>query len=148
MGATRTPGQRETSCRTRATIDRLDHVDDKGFEQSELTLAALLPADEEPELDGMLAELKAQLREFEAYRERLCADVDDAYATMARHAYFVLFEQEAHTRVPEGAAADALVDIYLGNLAEQFGDSVEVSDEFRWEWTAIPPAQPLGLRNQ
>jgi oligoendopeptidase F len=26
----------------------------------------------------------------------------------------------------------------MKNLAEQFGDSIEVSDEFRWEWVSIP----------
>jgi oligoendopeptidase F len=27
---------------------------------------------------------------------------------------------------------------YLDNLHTQFGDAVEVSDEFRWEWVSIP----------
>jgi oligoendopeptidase F len=26
----------------------------------------------------------------------------------------------------------------MENLKEQFGDSVEVSDEFQWEWVSIP----------
>ena len=33
---------------------------------------------------------------------------------------------------------EALTDHYLNNLREQFGDAVEVSDEFKWEWLAIP----------
>ncbi|MBP1693625.1 MAG: putative family peptidase, partial [Chloroflexi bacterium] len=27
---------------------------------------------------------------------------------------------------------------YLENLQRQFGEAVEVSDEFRWEWVSIP----------
>ena len=26
----------------------------------------------------------------------------------------------------------------MSNLREQFGDAVEISDEFKWEWLAIP----------
>jgi oligoendopeptidase F len=71
-------------------------------------------------------------------RELLVTVLDTAYATIARQAYFVLFEQEAHRRASEGVTADALCDLYLENLAEQFGDAVGLSDDFRWEWTAIP----------
>jgi oligoendopeptidase F len=28
--------------------------------------------------------------------------------------------------------------VYLENLHQQFGEAVEVSDEFRWEWVSIP----------
>ncbi len=64
--------------------------------------------------------------------------LDGAYATIARQTYFVLFEIEAHRRVVEGATSEDLCDIYLANLKEQFGDAVEISDDFRWEWTVIP----------
>jgi len=50
----------------------------------------------------------------------------------------VLFEHGAHGCVSEGVTADALADGYLENLAGQFGDAVEVSDEFCEKWTAIP----------
>ena len=33
---------------------------------------------------------------------------------------------------------DELADAYLENLRQQFGDAVDVSDEFRWEWVSIP----------
>ena len=81
------------------------------------------------------------LREEEdpALRRQLLATVlDDAYATIARQAYFVLFEKEAHRRAGEGITVDDLCGLYLENLAEQFGDAVEVSEDFRWEWAAIP----------
>jgi oligoendopeptidase F len=37
-----------------------------------------------------------------------------------------------------GASADELSAAYMENLKEQFGDAMEVSDEFKWEWVAIP----------
>jgi oligoendopeptidase F len=71
-------------------------------------------------------------------RDLLVTALDGAYATIARQAYFVLFELEAHRRAVAGATIDDLCALYLENLHEQFGDAVEVSEDFRWEWTAIP----------
>ena len=71
-------------------------------------------------------------------RDILARFVDDAYATVMRQAYFVLFEREAHALIEEGQTTDHLAERYLANLAEQFGDAVEISDEFRWEWVSIP----------
>jgi oligoendopeptidase F len=71
-------------------------------------------------------------------RDILAHSVDDAYATVMRQAYFVLFEREAHALIDEGQTTDHLAGRYLANLQEQFGDAVELSDEFRWEWVSIP----------
>ena len=71
-------------------------------------------------------------------RDLLARMLDNAYATISRQAFFVLFELEAHRRIVEGATAGELCEVYEENLHEQFGDSVELSDDFRWEWTAIP----------
>jgi oligoendopeptidase F len=64
--------------------------------------------------------------------------LDNAYATVGRQAFFSLFEYQAHQMVKDGATPDELSEAYLANLKAQFGDSVEVSDEFRWEWVSIP----------
>ena len=40
--------------------------------------------------------------------------------------------------IPEGATADELKAAYRKNLEEQFGEAVELSDEFDWEWISIP----------
>ncbi len=64
--------------------------------------------------------------------------VDDAYHTVLRQAFFVLWEREAHALIEEGKTSDHLTERYLANLTEQFGDAVELSDEFRWEWVTIP----------
>jgi oligoendopeptidase F len=71
-------------------------------------------------------------------RDLLARFVDDTYATVMRQAYFVLFEREAHPLIQEGQTTDSLSERYMANLEEQFGDAVEVGDEFRWEWVSIP----------
>jgi oligoendopeptidase F len=71
-------------------------------------------------------------------RDLLVLTLDDAYATIARQAYFVLYEIEAHKRAVENATTDDLCELYLANLRDQFGDALDLSDDFRWEWTAIP----------
>jgi oligoendopeptidase F len=71
-------------------------------------------------------------------RDLLFHQVDDAYATILRQAYFALFEREAHEMINQGASVDELAEAYLNNLKEQFGEAVEVSDDFRWEWVSIP----------
>lgn len=71
-------------------------------------------------------------------RDLLFRQMDDAYATIQRQAYFALFERDAHELIQQGASVDDLADVYLKNLRQQFGDAVDVSDEFRWEWVSIP----------
>jgi oligoendopeptidase F len=69
----------------------------------------------------------------------LASQIDDMYATIMRQAYFTLFEIEAHKSIAEkNANITEVSDLYLRNLEDQFGDSVTVSDDFRWEWLYIP----------
>jgi len=71
-------------------------------------------------------------------RDLLFKQVDDAYATIMRQAYFALFERQAHDMVHNNATVDELAGAYVENLQNQFSDAVEISDEFRWEWVSIP----------
>jgi len=71
-------------------------------------------------------------------RDLLAGKIDDAYATVQRQAYFTLFEREAHGLVNEGHSVDEITVRYQANLAEQFGDAVDVAEEFKWEWISIP----------
>jgi oligoendopeptidase F len=71
-------------------------------------------------------------------RDLLFRQMDDAYATIQRQIFFALFEKQAHQMVIDGASVDELCDAYLKNLKEQFGNAVEISDEFKWEWVSIP----------
>lgn len=71
-------------------------------------------------------------------RDMLFRQVDDAYATIMRQSYFALFEKQAHAMIQNNASVDELSAAYMENLKEQFGDAVELSDEFKWEWVSIP----------
>ncbi len=71
-------------------------------------------------------------------RDILARMLDDAYATVMRQAFFVLFEKEAYPAIAEGKTLDDLNAIYFDNLRAQFGDSLEIADDFRWEWLVIP----------
>ena len=84
--------------------------------------------------DRLLAEEKDE----DVRRDILFKQVDDAYATIMRQSYFALFEKEAHEMMVKNASVDEIAAAYMENLKEQFGDSVEMSDEFKWEWVSIP----------
>ncbi|MBU0512227.1 MAG: M3 family oligoendopeptidase [Chloroflexi bacterium] len=71
-------------------------------------------------------------------RDIIFRQIDDAYATIMRQAFFALFERTAHDMISEGATVDQLSEAYMENLKSQFGEAVELSDEFRWEWVSIP----------
>jgi oligoendopeptidase F len=71
-------------------------------------------------------------------RDLLAHAVDDAYVTVLRQAYFTLFEREAHQMIVEGKSFEDVAAAYMANLVEQFGDAVEISEEFKWEWISIP----------
>jgi len=71
-------------------------------------------------------------------RDILFGQVDDAYATIMRQSFFALFERQAHEMIQQNASVDELAAAYAENLKVMFGDSVEVSDEFKWEWVSIP----------
>jgi oligoendopeptidase F len=85
-------------------------------------------------IDNLLAEESDE----NVRRDLLFRQVDDAYATIMRQAFFALFERQAHEMIQAGATVDELADAYIENLRVQFGDVVELSDEFRWEWVSIP----------
>jgi oligoendopeptidase F len=71
-------------------------------------------------------------------RDILFRQVDDAYATIMRQIFFAMFEVTAHDMVAEGATVDQICEAYYQNLEKQFGDAVELSEEFKWEWVSIP----------
>jgi oligoendopeptidase F len=85
-------------------------------------------------VDRLLAEEK----DMSVRRDMLFRQADDSYATILRQAFFALFEKQAHEMVIQNASVDDLSAAYLENLKEQFGESVGVSDEFKWEWVSIP----------
>lgn len=106
-----------------------------------LTFHSALPLAETASIFGeqLLSDsLLAQERDKKAKVSLLLGQLDDAYATIMRQAFFVLFEREAHRLIEQGATIDELAKIYLSLLQEQFGSGVQVGEEFRWEWLTIP----------
>jgi oligoendopeptidase F len=84
--------------------------------------------------DKLLAEEKDE----SVRRDLLFKQVDDAYATIIRQSYFAMFEKQAHEMIQKNASVNDLAAAYMENLKEQFGDAVELSEEFKWEWVSIP----------
>lgn len=82
--------------------------------------------------------LLAEEKDDAVRRDILFKQVDDAYSTIMRQSYFALFEKQAHDMIQKNASVDELSAAYMENLKEQLGDSVELSDEFKWEWVSIP----------
>ena len=105
------------------------------------TFHAVLPLAETASVFGerLLSDaLMAEERDKVVKQSLLIQQLDDAYATIVRQAYFVRFEREAHRIIGEGGTMDDLCQVYLTELRQQFGRSVTVPDEFRWEWLSIP----------
>lgn len=68
----------------------------------------------------------------------LSEKIDDLYATIMRQAFFTLFEIDAHKLIAQSSTVDQISKAYLKNLKEEFGNSVNVSDDFKIEWSYIP----------
>lgn len=69
----------------------------------------------------------------------LAEQIDDMYATIMRQSFFTIFEIEAHNTVTKNnSTIDELSNIYHQNLTKQFGSSMDISEEFQWEWLYIP----------
>lgn len=110
-------------------------------DHSLFTFHATLPLAETASTFGemmLVDRLLAEEKDENVRRDLLFRQVDDAYATIMRQMFFALFERQAHDMTRQGAAVGDLADAYLENLRKQFGDAVELSDEFRWEWVSIP----------
>ena len=110
-------------------------------DHSVFTFHSSLPLAENASTFGemlLIDRLLSQEEDPSVRRDILFRQVDDAYATIMRQSFFALFEREAHKMIKEGAIIDDLSEMYLNNLKKQFGEAVELSDEFRWEWVSIP----------
>ena len=68
----------------------------------------------------------------------LSEKIDDLYATIMRQSFFTLFEIEAHKQIAQSTTIEEISKTYSHNLKEQFGNSVDTSDDFALEWSCIP----------
>jgi oligoendopeptidase F len=110
-------------------------------QHSVLTQQASLPLAETASVFGEMLltdRLLQRERDPSVRRELLSNALDDAYITVMRQACFTIFEKDAHAMIVDGKTLDELTEHYLANLREQFGEAVEVTDEFKWEWIGVP----------
>jgi len=68
----------------------------------------------------------------------LSEKIDDLYATILRQSFFTIFEVDAHKQIGDGTTIDKISKTYLQNLKEQFGNSVDITNDFAIEWSCIP----------
>jgi oligoendopeptidase F len=108
---------------------------------SVLTFHAPLPLGETASVFAEMLVTDRLLREetdLIVKRDLLMTILDDAYATVERQAFISIFERDAHAKITQGCTSDELASLYTQNLKEQFGDALELTDEFAWEWLTIP----------
>jgi oligoendopeptidase F len=108
---------------------------------SALTTDATLPLAETASTFGemlLVDHLLAHDPDPDVQRDLLFRQMDDAYGTIMRQAFFALFERQAHEMIRQDASVDDLSRAYLENLKEQFGESLDLSEDFQTEWVAIP----------
>jgi len=104
-------------------------------EHSIFTQHACLPLAETASTFGemmLVDRLLAEERDEAVRRDLLFRQVDDSYATIMRQAFFALFEKQAHAMTDQGASVDELSDAYFKNLQTQFGDALDIAEEFKW----------------
>ncbi len=68
----------------------------------------------------------------------LSEKIDDLYATILRQSFFTIFEVDAHKQIGGGTTVNEISKTYLQNLKTQFGNSVDLSEDFAIEWSCIP----------
>ena len=105
------------------------------------TQNACLPLAETASIFGemmLVDRLLEDERDENVRRDLLFRQVDDSYATIMRQAFFALFEKQAHELTQQGASVDDLSTAYFKNLQTQFGDCLDIAEEFKWEWVSIP----------
>jgi oligoendopeptidase F len=107
---------------------------------TEFTAHAELPVCETASIFGekLLAEVALKNASKKLKIDILAQQLDSVYATIMRQIYFVIFETLAHEAYKNGATLDEIAKIYYGTLKEQFGDSIDISKDFMWEWLYIP----------
>jgi len=86
----------------------------------------------------LIDELMERDPDPEVRRDLLFRQMDDSYATIMRQAFFGMFERTAFDLIDGGAQIDELSNAYFEDLKTQFGDSLDLTEDFKIEWVAIP----------
>ncbi len=68
----------------------------------------------------------------------LAQQLDDAYSSIQRQAFFCKFEVDAFDAVHAGSSVTELNELYYENLRTQFGKKMDIPIEASYEWLMIP----------
>jgi len=86
----------------------------------------------------LFEKILSETKDDNTKKQLLSDKLADSYATVCRQNFIVKFEIAAHEAIQKGIEESELSQMWLDNLKEQFGDSVEVDEMFRYEWAYIP----------
>ncbi len=111
-----------------------------GSKQTRFTFHSTLPLAETASIFGETLLTRKMIDESPDDKkiDLLMDTLDKQYGSIIRQGFFVMFEQEAHKMIAEGATIDQLNDAYMENLKTQFGDTLEIPEYFKHEWKYIP----------
>lgn len=62
--------------------------------------------------------------------------IDDFYATIQRQVFFSIFEKDVHANIQK-LSSEEIALLYKKNLKKQFGNSIFLPEDFKWEWLTI-----------
>jgi oligoendopeptidase F len=86
----------------------------------------------------LFEKILSETKDANTKKQLLSDKLADSYATVCRQNFIVKFEIAAHEAIQKGIEESELSQMWLDNIKEQFGDSVEVDEMFRYEWAYIP----------
>ena len=77
--------------------------------------------------------------DVEVKKSMLTGKLEDIFASSHRQNMFSSFEVASHQAINEQLQSpQALCDLYNIELKKMFGDSVNITPEYAWEWSSIP----------
>ena len=83
--------------------------------------------------------LKKRLTDKQSKIVMLSEKLEDIFATSHRQNMFSEFEKTSHLTVSDKLlSSQQLCSIYKDHLELMFGDSVNITSEYHWEWATIP----------
>ncbi|SHF09720.1 oligoendopeptidase F [Marinitoga hydrogenitolerans DSM 16785] len=86
-------------------------------------------------MDKLLKELDEKDRKI-----FIASKIEDMFATMFRQNMFARFEIQSHEMIDNNGMAtyDELSNLYEKELKIMFGNSVKITEEYKYEWSSIP----------
>jgi oligoendopeptidase F len=77
--------------------------------------------------------------DVEVKKSMLTSKLEDIFASSHRQNMFSRFEIAAHQAINDQLQSpQALCELYTVELQKMFGDSVNITPEYAWEWSSIP----------